>query len=278
MLVQPAPPERRLMDAFPTNASIMNSVHTKMPPMFNNEESQNKRSANQQQNQQHQHNQHNHQQPSPISFQHQQQESPSDPHQNLIPLQSKTSNSVGNSSGNGGGEAVGIPIIRIPIQHQQSSSGSNGSSTQNQNKESLRSPLVLNTALSIPTTSQSSGASPGGPGNPVGGPGLIPGHPVPHQGLSELRTSASFGGPTSIPTLHAAHVDTMKKRFEEAKERINAMHQRAAAGQPFPFLSPPGAPNIDPFTDELDFFSRIRSRPQRLGFCEKQSLSILSPC
>merc|ERR1719225_254174 len=26
--------ERRLMDAFPTNASIMNSVHTKMPPMF----------------------------------------------------------------------------------------------------------------------------------------------------------------------------------------------------------------------------------------------------
>ena len=144
----------------------------------------------------------------------------------------------------------------------------------------MRSPLVLNTALSIPTTSQSSGASPGagqgGPGNPVGGPGLIPGHPVPQQGLSELRTSASFGGPTSIPTLHAAHVDTMKKRFEEAKERINAMHQRAAAGQPFPFLSPPGAPNIDPFTDELDFFSRIRSRPQRLGFCEKQSLSVLS--
>jgi len=74
---------------------------------------------------------------------------------------------------------------------------------------------------------------------------------------------AGFGRPTSIPTLHAAHVETMKKRFEEAKERINAMHQRAAAGQPFPFLSPPGVAPTDPFGDELDFFSRIRSRPQR---------------
>ena len=79
-----------------------------------------------------------------------------------------------------------------------------------------------------------------------------------------LKTVTGFGGrPTSIPTLHAAHVETMKKRFEEAKERINAMHQRAAAGQPFPFLSPLGAPTVDPFGDELDFFSRIRSRPQR---------------
>ena len=40
------------MDAFPTNASIMNSVHTKMPPMFNNEEQQLKKQINVQVNHQ----------------------------------------------------------------------------------------------------------------------------------------------------------------------------------------------------------------------------------
>ena len=44
---------------------------------------------------------------------------------------------------------------------------------------------------------------------------------------------------------------------EEAKERINAMHQRATSGLA-PFMGHP-----DPFADELDFFSRNRSRPQR---------------
>merc|ERR1739846_56308 len=34
-LTSPLPTsERRLMDAFPSNASIMNNVHTKMPPLF----------------------------------------------------------------------------------------------------------------------------------------------------------------------------------------------------------------------------------------------------
>ena len=65
---------------------------------------------------------------------------------------------------------------------------------------------------------------------------------------------------TSIPSLHAAHVETMKRRFEEAKERINAMHQRAASGQPFSFMSP--NPMEATFGDEVDFFNRIR-RPQR---------------
>ena len=70
----------------------------------------------------------------------------------------------------------------------------------------------------------------------------------------------SSTGTTSIPTLHAAHVETMKRRFEEAKERINAMHQRAASGQPFSFMSP--NPMEATFGDEVDFFNRIR-RPQR---------------
>ena len=68
-------------------------------------------------------------------------------------------------------------------------------------------------------------------------------------------STTSAAGTTSIPSLHAAHVENMKKRFEEAKERINAMHQRATSG--LPFMGP------DPFADELDFFSRNRSRPQR---------------
>lgn len=121
MLVgNPPPPERRLMDAFPTNASIMNSVHTKMPPMFNSEEQ----------------------------------------------LQKKTQE-----------------FRMIPVQHLDGSNGDN-----------LRSPAILNS------------------------------------------TQPPFARPTSITSLHAAHVENMKKRFEEAKERINAMHQRAASGQSFPFL------------------------------------------
>ena len=80
---------------------------------------------------------------------------------------------------------------------------------------------------------------------------------------------------TSITSLHAAHVENMKKRFEEAKERINAMHQRAVGGTAnFPsFLNSNGANGASngtngnggdfPGADELDFFSRIRSRPQR---------------
>lgn len=174
MLVgNPPPPERRLMDAFPTNASIMNSVHTKMPPMFNNEEQQVKKQ------------------------------------QQLEQVQ------------------TGSSMIRIPVQHLPS--------VPNSTEEHLRSPSILSTALSSPTHSVVTS--------------------LPSQHPASPRNA-------SMPSLHAAHVENMKKRFEEAKERINAMHQRAAAGQPFPFLGNSGS--ADPFgsADELDFFSRIR-RPQR---------------
>ena len=230
MLVQPPPPERRLMDAFPTNASIMNSVHTKMPPMFNNEGQQNKKAEH--------HHLHGHSVSQPDVSSNDQS-------------QPKTTNFVTSSSSLS--EAVKIPIICIPIQHQPNTSSDSGSGSVEQQaiQNTLKSPTILCTSLSNPTTTVVN-TQPS-----VTGGGSVPGY-------SEMKTVTGFGGrPTSIPTLHAAHVETMKKRFEEAKERINAMHQRAAAGQPFPFLSPLGAPTVDPFGDELDFFSRIRSRPQR---------------
>ena len=82
-------------------------------------------------------------------------------------------------------------------------------------------------------------------------------HQMSSSSTPPSSSTTSAAGTTSIPSLHAAHVENMKKRFEEAKERINAMHQRATSGLA-PFMGHP-----DPFADELDFFSRNRSRPQR---------------
>ena len=192
MLVNPAPPERRLMDAFPTNASIMNSVHTKMPPMFSNEEQQNinKRMS-------------------------------------LPPLQIQPQPQTWS-------ESVGSNLIRIPVHHLPNSTPSNSS------EDSLRSPSIL---MSSPPATNTS-------------------LPPSFRGVG-----VTAGKTTSFSNLHAAHVETMKKRFEEAKERINAMQQRAIqAGQtpcPFPnFIANPLSAS-ESFGDEIDFFSRIRSRPQR---------------
>ena len=180
-LTSPLPTsERRLMDAFPSNASIMNNVHTKMPPLF----SPNEQSV-----------------PQPLQQQQQQQQPPKWPQE--VP-----------ESG----------VIRIPVQHLPSSSSKSGVAVPGPspgllNEANLRSPSILH-QMTPPVS------------------------PVP--------TSAS----ASIPSLHAAHVENMKKRFEEAKERINAMHQRATSGLPFMASDPFAA-------DELDFFSRNRRQPQR---------------
>ena len=185
-LTSPLPTsERRLMDAFPTSASIMNNVHTKMPPLFSS---------------------HN-------------ETSPSSP-QTAPP--SVTSQQPPKWPQEPDGQ-----VIRIPVQH-------------------------------LPSTSVSS--IPGaGVGVPPGGPrSLDPNLRSPsmlHQ-MTSMPPPPSSSTATSIPSLHAAHVENMKKRFEEAKERINAMHQRATSG--LPFMSP------DPFAaDEIDFFGRNRRQPQR---------------
>ena len=161
----PAPPERRLMDAFPTNASIMNSVHTKMPPMFNN------------------------------------QREPTSP---LVP----------NSAGSG------APVIRIPVQHVKTEE-----------------PPVY---------------------QPPAPPLATPARRPPEL---TLRTPAMLQQQNSMTNLHAQHVEQMKKRFEEAKERISAMQARAASGMPAFLNSPP----VD-FTgaDEVDFFNRLRRRDRPL--------------
>merc|ERR1719225_1850382 len=175
--------ERRLMDAFPSNASIMNNVHTKMPPLFSTASITGGNGNNQNSNSTIGDPSSAHQQPLTIST----TITPEQQQQQILPPkwpQDQTDQVGGHGQ---------HQVIRIPVQHLPSSSSS--------------------------------------------------------------RTSAA--GTTSIPSLHAAHVENMKKRFEEAKERINAMHQRATSGLA-PFMGHP-----DPFADELDFFSRNRSRPQR---------------
>ena len=44
--------------------------------------------------------------------------------------------------------------------------------------------------------------------------------------LSRNRNSLEFDA-MPLPALHAANVDRMRQRFEEAKQRMNLMHQRA---------------------------------------------------
>ena len=167
----PAPPERRLMDAFPTNASIMNSVHTKMPPMFNHRE----------------------------------------PQQPPVPPVSTA-----------GGSNGAPPVIRIPVQHVKD--------------EDL-------------------------PRQPP--PAFQPVQPPPARRPPELtlRTPAMLQQQNSMTNLHAQHVEQMKKRFEEAKERISAMQARAASGMPAFLHSPP----VDfAGADEVDFFNRLRRRDRPL--------------
>ena len=47
-----------------------------------------------------------------------------------------------------------------------------------------------------------------------------------HLTLSRNRNSLEFDA-MPLPALHAANVDRMRQRFEEAKQRMNLMHQRA---------------------------------------------------
>ena len=173
----PAPPERRLMDAFPTNASIMNSVHTKMPPMFRTTGGTEPLTQ-------------------PLKTNHSNQP---------LPVSSS-----------------GAPVIRIPVQHVKDEDfGQTRSSVSNRRPPEL--------TLRTPAMLQSSQQN-------------------------------------SMTNLHAQHVEQMKKRFDEAKDRISAMQARAASGMPAFLHSPP----VDGFAgaDEVDFFNRLRLKnrmPSLLG-------------
>ena len=169
----PAPPERRLMDAFPTNASIMNSVHTKMPPMFART---------------------------------------NEPLQPLQTNQNQHSSAPVSSS---------APVIRIPVHHVKDEDL--GSRTAMSNRRPPE--LTLRTPAMLQSSQQN-----------------------------------------SMTNLHAQHVEQMKKRFDEAKDRISAMQARAASGMPAFLHSPP----VDGFAgaDEVDFFNRLRLKnrmPSLLG-------------
>ena len=159
----PAPPERRLMDAFPTNASIMNSVHTKMPPMFART---------------------------------------NEPLQPLQTNQNQHSSAPVSSS---------APVIRIPVHHVKDEDL--GSRTAISNRRPPE--LTLRTPAMLQSSQQN-----------------------------------------SMTNLHAQQVEQMKKRFDEAKDRISAMQARAASGMPAFLHSPP----VDGFAgaDEVDFFNRLR--------------------
>jgi serine/threonine-protein phosphatase 2A regulatory subunit B'' len=193
-------PTRRLMDAFPTNASIMNSqnVHTKMPPMFS---------------------------PNPQS----QSQSPAQAPQWPQPEQG---------------------VIRIPVQHITAQEHQH-----QQQHQSLRSPSILN------ILSTSSPTSPTSPLSPTSQSAAVPRLTMRTQPLQQPLNSGPIPitSATSLPTLHAAHVEHMKKRFEEAKERINAMHQRATTG-PFPPASMASVFN-DPFADPDFDLLRSQRRP-----------------
>ena len=218
--------ERRLMDAFPSNASIMNNVHTKMPPLFSTASITGGNGNNQNSNSTIGDPSSTHQQPLTIST----TITPEQQQQQILPPkwpQDQTDQVGGHGQ---------HQVIRIPVQHLPSSSSSSTSS-------------IMDSAAT-----NTSSANPPAEAN-LRSPTIL--HQMSSSSTPPSSSTTSAAGTTSIPSLHAAHVENMKKRFEEAKERINAMHQRATSGLA-PFMGHP-----DPFADELDFFSRNRSRPQR---------------
>ena len=109
--------------------------------------------------------------------------------------------------------------IPIPVQHVGINSG-----------DSLSSPRVLNT-LRQPSLGRDQVDS-----KPFNGEKKFSLEPVNSvRPMQELEL-----GKASLPiaNLHLAHVDHMKKRFEEAKQRMNMIHERALLGSPPPSLFP----------------------------------------
>lgn len=110
---------------------------------------------------------------------------------------SSSSNEVTMRTRSSTSSSYGGNSIPIPVQHLGRSSSSPISSSQS-DSSGLKSPTVLQT---INTTAPS----------------------FPRR--SSNRNSLEFDMP--LPHLHAANVEKMRQRFEEAKQRINTMHRRA---------------------------------------------------
>lgn len=109
--------------------------------------------------------------------------------------------------------------ISIPVQHVSSTDG-------------LRSPLVLNTLRTPALTRE--------PERSISVEKKFSLEPVnPSSAVRSLRESPEVElGRAALPiaNMHLAHVDHMKKRFEEAKQRMNLIHERALiGGGPGPF-------------------------------------------
>ena len=110
--------------------------------------------------------------------------------------------------------------IPIPVQHVGSNSA-----------DSLRSPGVLNT-LRGPSLSSRDQVDSGS--KPLNGEKKFNLEPVNSvRPMQELELGKAT---LPIANLHLAHVDHMKKRFEEAKQRMNLIHERALLGSPPPSL------------------------------------------
>ena len=180
-------------------------IHTKMQPMFNIPMSR----GNQIHQQQHQiyqsqplHHHHNQPTPPPPS---------SSGHQGGIHTKMQpmfTSSSAGLEKPWPSTSSATEDSISIPVQHLNSPAGSSG-------------PPKL-TPLHIPTQQQQIQHQQ----ENCSGAGLQ--SPRVLQTISKRtsnRNSLEFDMP--LPNLHAQNVERMKQRFEEAKQRINMMHQRA---------------------------------------------------
>ena len=137
--------------------------------------------------------------------------------------------------------------IPIPVQH-----------VGNNSSEGLRSPVVLNT-LRQPslTRDQVDRSSPGEKKF-----SLEPVNSVRPMQEIELGKAA-----LPMANLHLAHVDQMKKRVEEAKQRLNMMHERALFGSPAPFhrsdefLDGPSGNGLDDPSGHSSFlFDQFRRR------------------
>ena len=132
-----------------------------------------------------------------------------------------TKSSVVERGMNGGRELAtwsppsGQKSIQIPVQHVSITSTSNG------NKGNLRSPLVLQTLKS----------------------------PSGNDDSQFPRFS------NDMQSMHDAHVENMKQKFEDAKQRMNLMQQRVMTGSPVESLRSRSGLETDPFDDAVDSIS-----------------------
>jgi len=107
-----------------------------------------------------------------------------------------------------GAKTIQIPVQHIPAVVDKTSAASGGGG--------LRSPMVLQT-LKSPTDGGGSLARPIVEDSGGGG--------VPFPGFSK-----------DIQSMHDAHIESMKQKFEDAKKRMNLMQQRVRSGSPIESL------------------------------------------